>query len=227
LGDFGPGKTRKLTQENIVMKNLIQPNPELRAAAEQVNDLDEQVRTVKTEIARIVCSDDDLDEAAAKLSGLRARLELLESRRARRRDGLRDQICCALRGEHFAQDLKASHCNEVLRQAKQAAEAALVRTHGPAGRAMAKQQDSLDVQAARRALREAEQVRDRIHDARRRIDASYEAAFAPKPGEEWRTPHYVQPDFEAALDAVLDGLLAEPPREGPLKRALKKIVAAA
>jgi hypothetical protein len=210
------------------MKNLIQATPSLRAAAEQVHDLDAQVRTVKTEIAQIYADDAaELDVAAAKVSGLRGRLDLLEARRARRRDTLRDQICTALRAEHFSADLQVSHLGELLRQAKQAAEAALVRTHGPAGRAMARQQDSLDVQEARRQLKAAEQARDQLHALRRRVDASYEQGFKPVVGEEWRHPNYVAPDHERELDSLLDGLLAEPVREGPLKRTLRKIVAAA
>jgi hypothetical protein len=210
------------------MNTIIELTPSLRAAAELVNDLDEQVRTVKSEIQTICAADDDLDQSAAKMIGLRGRLELLEARRARRRDGLRDGICTALRAKHLNADLQASHCNEVLRRAKNDAEAALVNSHGPAGRAMAKQQDSLDVQEARRQLKAAELARDQIHALRRRVDASYEQGFKPVVGEEWRVSGgYVAPDHERELDSLLDGLLAEPVREGPLKRTLRKIVAAA
>jgi hypothetical protein len=140
---------------------------------------------------------------------------------------LRDGICTALRAKHLNADLQASHCNEVLRRAKQASEQDLVRSHGAEGRALARQVDSIAVVAARRELRAAEQERDQIHALRRRVDAGYEQGFRPAKGEEWRHPNYVAPDHERELDELLDGLLAAPVKEGPLKRALKKIVAAA
>jgi hypothetical protein len=209
------------------MNTIIEPTPELRAAAEQVRDMAAQISSIRAEIQALYAADAELDVAAAKMIGLRARLELLEARLARRRDSLRDGLCTALRAEHLGADLRTSHHAELLRRAKTASEQDLVRSHGAEGRALARQVDSIAVVAARRELREAEQVRDQIHALRRRVDEAYEQGFKPILGEEWRHPGYVRPDFEAALDELLDGLLAAPVKEGPLKRALKKIVAAA